>query len=148
VTGRGGNDPRATLDRLASHADSADGPVTRAGRDRGLFEYWGHEASLLPVELQPLLRWRMARAETLAEKPARRLAADRPELLESVLRTVRDRGPIRAAEVATPLRRPGNPWYNWSEGRIALDYLFFSGPRCRAVGRSIASRRPIQRSGP
>ena len=58
--------PRATLDRLASHADTAAGPATRAGRDRDLFEYWGHEASLLPVELQPLLRWRMARADKLA----------------------------------------------------------------------------------
>jgi uncharacterized protein YcaQ len=124
--------PRATLDRLASHADTAAGPGTRAGRERSLFEYWGHEASLLPVELQPLLRWRMARAERLTEKPARLLAAEKPELLESVLRAVRERGPIRAAEVATPVRKPGNPWYNWSAGKTALDYLFFAGRVCAA----------------
>ena len=116
--------PRATLDRMAAHADTAAGPATRAGRVRGLFEYWGHEASLLPIELQPLLRWRMARAEKLTERPARLLAAEKPELLESVLRTVEERGPIRAAEVATPVRKARTRWYNWSEGKIALDYLF------------------------
>jgi uncharacterized protein YcaQ len=123
---------RATLDRLASHADTDPGPAKRAGRDRVLFEYWGHEASLLPVELQPLLRWRMARAEKLTYKPVRRLAAEKPELLESVLRTVRERGPICAADIATPLRKPKNPWFNWSEGKIALDYLFFAGSVCAA----------------
>jgi uncharacterized protein YcaQ len=123
---------RAALDRLASHADTAAGPATGAGRDRSLFEYWGHEASLLPVELQPLLRWRMARAKELTYKPVRLLAAEKPELLESVLRTVRERGPIRAAEVATPVRKPRNPWFNWSEGKLALDYLFFAGRVCTA----------------
>jgi uncharacterized protein len=124
--------PRATLDRLAAHADTPAGAATRAARDRSLFEYWGHEASLLPVGLQPLLRWRMARVEKLAEKPARVLAAERPELLESVLRTVRERGPIRAADVGTSVRRPENPWYNWNESKIALDYLFFAGRVCTA----------------
>jgi uncharacterized protein len=120
---------RTILDGLASHADAA-GPATRTGRDRSLFEYWGHEASLLPVELQPLLRWRMARAEKLTEKPARLLAAEKPELLKSVLRMVRERGPVRAADLSTSVRKPKNPWYNWSETKIALDYLFFAGLVC------------------
>src|SRR3954449_11751161 len=35
--------------------------LDRAGyfAPRRLFEYWGHEASLMPVELHPLMRWRM-----------------------------------------------------------------------------------------
>src|SRR4051794_34514837 len=95
--------PRETLDRLAWHEDAA-GQSKRARR-RDLIEYWGHEASLLPVELQPLLRWRMARAGSLAWKGVRRVAAEQPQLLEFVLNEVRERGPLRASDLTLPDRK-------------------------------------------
>lgn len=118
--------PREALDRLAWHEDRS-GRTRRAGQ-RDLIEYWGHEASLLPVELQPLLRWRMARADQLAWKSVARVAAEQPELLEFVLNMVRERGPIRAADLSPNgrPRRPGEMW-SWSEEKTALEYLFFAG---------------------
>jgi uncharacterized protein len=123
--------PREALDRLAWHEDG-NGRSKRARR-RDLIEYWGHEASLLPVELQPLLRWRMARADSLAWQGVRRIAAERPQLLELVLNEVRERGPLRASDLATPegKRATGEMW-SWSEEKTALEYLFFSGQLCAA----------------
>jgi uncharacterized protein YcaQ len=126
VFSRLGPYPREALDRLAWH-ENPGGKSRRAG-PRDLIEYWGHEASLLPVELQPLLRWRMARADALAWKGVARVAAEQPELVEFVLNVVRERGPIRASELAAKGRRrePGEMW-NWSEEKTALEYLFFAG---------------------
>jgi uncharacterized protein YcaQ len=123
--------PRQALDRLAWH-ESPDGKGGRAGQ-RDLIEYWGHEASLLPVALQPLLRWRMARADALAWKGVARVAAEQPELVEFVLEMVRQRGPIRASDLAAKGRRrePGEMW-SWSEEKTALEYLFFAGRVCAA----------------
>ncbi len=131
VFSRLGPYPRAALDRLAWHEDRS-GKTRRAGR-RDLIEYWGHEASLLPVELQPLLRWRMARADALAWKSVARVGAEQPELLDFVLDTVRERGPIRAADLAPngSRRKPGEMW-SWSEEKTALEYLFFAGRVCAA----------------
>src|SRR5260370_7433134 len=47
--------------RLGSY-DLALLDALMAAKPKRFFEYWGHEASLLPIECQPLLRWRMARA--------------------------------------------------------------------------------------
>lgn len=131
VYSRLGTYPRQALDRLAWHEDG--GGKARRARRRDLIEYWGHEASLLPVDLQPLLRWRMARADALAWKGVARIAAEQPQLLEFVLDMVRKRGPIRASELAAKGRRrePGEMW-SWSEEKTALEYLFFSGRVCAA----------------
>jgi uncharacterized protein YcaQ len=112
--------PREALDRLTAHTA---GPVRRE-----LFEYWAHEASLVPVELQPLLRWRMDRAQAEAWDGLRRIARDNPNLLDEVMTLVADQGPIRAGEtgIARPARKPGEMW-NWHDGKIALEFLFWAG---------------------
>jgi hypothetical protein len=126
VFSRLGPYPRKALDRLAWHEDRSG--QTRRARQRDLIEYWGHEASLLPVELQPLLRWRMARVDEFAWKSVARLAADQPELLEFVLDQVRERGPVRAADLETNGRgrKSGRMWSR-SEEKTALEYLFYAG---------------------
>jgi uncharacterized protein YcaQ len=94
---------------------------------RRLFEYWGHEASLIPVELQPLLRWRMERAANDAWGGMRRIQRERPELVRRVLDEVRDRGPIAASELAEEKPRRSGPWWDWSDAKRAIEWLFWSG---------------------
>jgi uncharacterized protein YcaQ len=111
----GAYDP-AALDRLAHYAP------------RRLFEYWGHEASLLPVALQPLLRWRMNRAAEDAWGGMRRMQRERPELLAQVLEEIRARGPIAASALAAEDRtKRTGPWWDWSDTKRAVEYLFWSG---------------------
>jgi len=94
---------------------------------RRLFEYWGHEASLLPVATQPLLRWRMQRAHDDAWGGMRRVAQERPELVDQVLAEVTERGPIAASEFEEAGPRRAEPWWNWSDAKRAFEFLFWSG---------------------
>jgi uncharacterized protein YcaQ len=124
---------RSRLDRVAGHGD---GPI-----DRRLVEYWAHEASLIPVEMHPLFRWRMADVDREAWGSISRVAREQPALVADTLQLVADQGPIRArdtgAERAAP--RPGHMW-NWHEGKVALEHLFFTG-RVAAARRVNFERR-------
>jgi uncharacterized protein YcaQ len=108
--------PTALLDRAAYR------------RPRELFEYWGHEASLIPVELQPAMRWRMAQAHTEAWGGMRRIAEEQPDLVDWVLDEVRDNGPLTAAEIEHDAPRQKVDWgWNWSDVKRALEWLFWCG---------------------
>jgi hypothetical protein len=111
--------PREWLDALASVPP------------RRLFEYWGHEASLLPVEAYPLLRWRMARAHVDAWGGMRRILTDRPDLPETLRAAVAAEGPVTAAELEAHHGRTGadsDTWgWRWSEVKRTLEYLFWAG---------------------
>ncbi len=96
-------------------------------RKRELFEYWAHEASLLPMEMHPLLRWRMKRAERFEGiwKGIAELCTERPEYIQSVFDQIRARGPLSSREFNVG-GKSGGMW-NWHEGKTALEYLFWTG---------------------
>jgi uncharacterized protein YcaQ len=99
-----------------------------AFRRRELFEYWGHEASYLPMELHPLLRWRMARAESLEEGwgGPLRVFKERPEFVGSLLHRLHEEGPCGAGALREAPRGKGG-WWGWDDVKRGLEYLFWSG---------------------
>jgi uncharacterized protein YcaQ len=116
--------PREMLDRAASRAP------------RLMFEYWAHEASLVPIHLQPYLRWRMDAAADTAWGGMRRIARDQPELVAWVLDEVGRLGPLTAGmiEHAAPKTQDYGWGWNWSQAKRALEYLFWAG-EVTAAGR-------------
>ena len=101
-----------------------------AYKDRELFEYWGHEASLLPIDMQPLFRWRMRRAAAGEGtwKGVARIARDDPAFVEHVFAMVEERGPVTAGELAAEAKRTKDDWgWNWSREKMAIEFLFWAG---------------------
>ncbi|CAN5334392.1 winged helix-turn-helix domain-containing protein [soil metagenome] len=98
------------------------------GRKPSLFEYWGHEASLMPVETQPLWRWRMARAEAGegSWSGVARFGRERRDYIDGILNEIERRGPVTGGDFASgPRGAPG--WWEWSDGKRALEWLFWAG---------------------
>lgn len=98
------------------------------GRRRSLFEYWGHEASLLPMALYPLMRWRMERAKMgqgIYSQMAR-FGREQQATIHRVLQTVEQQGALGAGSLSTREERAG-PWWDWSDEKHALEWLFAAG---------------------
>jgi hypothetical protein len=132
---------RAALDRLAWPAPASRSTPGARGT-RHFFETWAHEASLMPVEYEPLLRWRKARAldhQGIWGGPSR-IARERPELVAGLLERVRREGPLSASEVTAPrTRTPGEMW-DWSDEKRALEWLFVTGQVYVATRRASFER--------
>ena len=125
-----GNYDSAHLDELAWGRKSR----------RGLFEFWAHEASLLPLASQPLLRWRMDRAAAGTSKgKLQEFRREKAAYIEEVRREVEDRGPIAASALADGGPKRG-PWWGWNDGKLALEWLFFAGIVTTATRRGTFER--------
>jgi len=114
---------RSLLDRLAYE-------------DHEVFEYWGHAASLIQAELQPLLRWRMAGEHVW---PGMREWAESQDALITTLHTaVLADGPVSAADLDGAGTKKG-PWWGWGDTKRSLEHLFYTG-KVGAIRRSTFER--------
>ena len=106
--------------------------------DRLLLETWAHEASLVPMEAEPLLRWRQQKFVNGPWATAARLRVEHPGFLDDVLAAVGDFGPVSAGEIEKLLQAPakGKPgWWEWSASKTACEYLFATGAIATAFRR-------------
>jgi uncharacterized protein len=114
-------------------------------KKRRFFEYWGHEACLLPLESFPLLRWRMDRARNFdgVWGLIARFARSHPDFVENVYNLLADHGPAGAGEIAKRLaeERPRGirGWWGWTDSKAALEFLVWCGRI------AVATRRNFER---
>ncbi len=106
--------------------------IDDATRDGELFEYWVHEACHVPVDQRPLYGWAMVGHPRW--KSMRTFAAEHPELIDIVRERLRTDGPLVASELQMR-DRPKGEWWDWDDGKFALEHLF-------RTGEVAATRRP------
>jgi len=115
--------------RLGSYdQDTLDRWLWNSGE---LFEYWGHEASLLPIDTRSLFAHRMN--DDTHWGSIERLGRERPDFIDHILNEVRTRGPLTVSDLDAEERR-SDAWWGWRAEKLALEWLFFRG-RLTVAGR-------------
>ena len=106
--------------RIGAYPEQAVSKLMREGR---IFEYWAHEACLVPIEDFPMHRWRMAH---FAEShPWRGNVFERePVLTEQVLREIAERGPLGSRHFEGS--GSGGMW-SWKPAKVVLEALHSAG---------------------
>ncbi|MDR2620584.1 MAG: winged helix DNA-binding domain-containing protein [Propionibacteriaceae bacterium] len=100
------------------------------GRNRKLFEYWGHAACLIDINLYPALRWRMEEAKTKNWTTLDKVAAEKPHLVDAVLTEIGQRGPLtqrQLVDAGIGERKQAAGWWSWGETKRLVEYLFYIG---------------------
>jgi hypothetical protein len=123
---------RLTLGSRIGSFDPQD--VPQLLRDGRIFEYWAHEASLLPVELWPHFRTAMEGRGHWGHHD--RAFRDHADLVEPVLERIRAEGPLGSRDFEGGA---GGGMWNWKPAKMVLEGLWDRGQLV------IAGRRSFQR---
>jgi uncharacterized protein len=118
--------------RVGAYPEPSVAQLMREGK---IFEYWAHEACLIPIEDFPMHRWRMQ--ELATSHPWRGdVLAKEPELTKHVLAEIAEKGPLPSRHFEG--KGSGGMW-NWKPAKVVLEALHSAG---RLV---IAGRENFQR---
>ena len=114
--------------RLGDYDRNALDKRTLHVKNRAVFECWAHEASLVRMELHPLMRWRMDRARSGngIYKSMNRFANEEKAYLKSILAFVASHGPTAQSDLPEQHKGEGG-WWGWSRNKLALETLFDQG---------------------
>ena len=106
--------------RLRGLAPDAPESLLRPGAP--LFEYWGHEASWIPVELYPAFAFR--RKEFQTHPWWGDLIGGNPRVAASILERIRREGPLRSSDLEG---RTSSGWWNLSVAKKVVSALWSAG---------------------
>ena len=126
---------RLTLTSRIGTYPEAD--VTRLLVEGRLFEYWAHEACLLPIELWPHFRRTMQGNGHWGIYD--RALRDHGDLVDPVLARIREEGPLGSRDFEGRGPREGDMW-NWKPAKMVLEALWDRGQL------AISGRRNFQRA--
>ncbi len=121
------------LSRLEGPDPSLPEELLRPGEP--IFEYWGHEASWLPLELYPVFAFR--RKEFREHPWWGDLVGEHPQVADNLLRRIRDEGPLRSVDFEG---RGGRGWWDLKIAKKVASQLWSSGVL------AIRERKNFQRS--
>ncbi|MFC4140481.1 MULTISPECIES: winged helix-turn-helix domain-containing protein [unclassified Microbacterium] len=103
-------------------------------------EYLAHEAAFVPAEDWALWRFRMDDFRRKWERDADSWLNANGRTLAWVLDELRDRGPLRPADLRDDAPRERGGWWNWDEVKMALEHLW------RVGDVAVSGRRGFERS--
>jgi uncharacterized protein YcaQ len=96
-------------------------------KDRQVFEYWGHAMSYLPMCDYRYSLPRMQNFENPSSPWAKYQFQECRNLLEPVLKQIREEGPLSSSDFKPPPGKKAGGWWDWKPAKVALELLFWQG---------------------
>lgn len=95
-------------------------------KDKGIFEYWAHAASFIPMKdyrfYLPVIR-RKPKPGSWFDKWTKK----HPRLIKDVRKRIQKEGPLTPSDFGDVENRKRGPWWDWKPAKAALEVLFWRG---------------------